>query len=725
MLPIGNDKKLDYQTFGWSSRFIIFCVWRLCKFKSYYSVLYIYQVRKEKRIMAIYHFSAKIISRAKGQSTVAAAAYRSGEKLTDERTGETKFYKRNVGPEAMILAPNNAPDWATDRQRLWNEVEKIEKNKNSQLAREINVALPIELSRKQQRELIKNYVQEQFVNKGMVADIAVHRDDQNNPHAHVMLTVRQFDENGDWGNKKKKVYHLDQDGNKLLDKNGKPKYDTVSLTDWDKKENVGLWREQWANHANKALELAGRNERITHLSHEARGLETLPTVHLGHVASGMEKKGKRSERGDMNRERKLYNEVVIDLQRVREEKQQLEAKIKREKETKEFTTDAEKVAIKKAVPVVKGYVSLESIAKRQQELNNWEAKLQKEQPRFFEKQEQFNLVAQNFKQQQSIQSQLIQKQNELNDLNKGFLSKFKNHDLKKDVETSIQKLEKDLKRYEDVIDSYRSSLGFTTYQDFQQKQQELFVEKEQTRERISKQKEVIKEQRSILEQAGMALKQKNIREVTFMYKELQSASQHLSHEDALKLKELTEKAGKVYPLKDLREVVASRERQVDKARADLRIFEQEKERVKTAKSYIQKLDKLEQKIKSIENYPYEQGKLRNDKQAQKDYQAYKHEANHYRENLKVLKFEDKGKFQKEEARLNKMEERVPMVQNAIRQHEQGTAKISMPDTKENLSVGLLQAAIHAIEQAQRSQHMEQQKQMHKRKTKHKGHTFER
>ncbi|MEH7429876.1 MobQ family relaxase [Priestia megaterium] len=662
--------------------------------------------------MAIYHLSMQIISRSKGQSAVASASYRSGEKLTDERTNETKYYHREVKPETMILAPSNSPSWVTDRERLWNEVEKVEKRKDSQLARELNIALPRELSNEQQRELIKNYVQEQFVNKGMVADVAIHRDDEQNPHSHVMLTMRTLDEKG-FG-KKNRDWNADfanvKENNRGYVKSSK---DCLSV------------REQWASYANKALEKAQVNERISHLSHEARGLETLPTVHLGHVAKEMEKKGKRSDRGDMNRERKLYNEVVIDLQQVRKQKQQLEAKIKREKETKEFTTGAEKVAIKKAVPVVKGYVSLESIAKRQQELNNWEAKLQKEQPRFFEKQEQFNLVAQNFKQQQSIQSQLVQKQNELNDLNKGFLSKFKNHDLKKDVEASIQKLEKDLKRYEDVIDSYRSNLGFTTYQDFQQKQQELFVEKEQTRERISKQKDVINEQRSILEQAGMALKQKDIREVASMYKELQSASQHLSHEDALKLKELTEKAGKVYPLKDLKEVVASREKQVDKARADLRIFEQEKERVKTAKSYMQKLDKLEQKIKSIETNPYEQGKLRNDKQALKDSQAYKHEANHYRENLRVLKFDDKGKFQKEEARLNKMEERVPMVQNAVRQHEQGTAKVSMPDTKENLSVGLLQAAIHAIEQAQRNQQMEQQKQIHKRKTKHKGQTFER
>ena len=148
-------------------------------------------------IMAIYHFSVQAISRGKGQSAVASASYRSGEKLMDEQTGEVKFYKRDVQPETMILAPDNAPEWVKDRQRLWNEVEKSEKNKNSRLAREINVALPVELSHGQQKELIKNYAKEQFVDKGMVADIAIHRDDANNPHAHIMLTIRPFDEKGE------------------------------------------------------------------------------------------------------------------------------------------------------------------------------------------------------------------------------------------------------------------------------------------------------------------------------------------------------------------------------------------------------------------------------------------------------------------------------------------------------------------------------------------------
>ncbi|MDA6082638.1 MobA/MobL family protein, partial [Escherichia coli] len=123
----------------------------------------------------MYHFSAQVISRGKGQSAVASASYRSGERLTDERTGEMKYYVREVQPDTMILAPSNSPEWVQDRNRLWNEVEKSETRVNSRLAREINIALPRELNHDQQKELIRDYVQKEFIDKGMIADVAIHR----------------------------------------------------------------------------------------------------------------------------------------------------------------------------------------------------------------------------------------------------------------------------------------------------------------------------------------------------------------------------------------------------------------------------------------------------------------------------------------------------------------------------------------------------------------------
>ncbi|EST10241.1 MobQ family relaxase [Sporolactobacillus laevolacticus] len=246
--------------------------------------------------MAIYHFSASLISRGKGQSAIAAAAYRSGDKLEDDRYGETKFYKRDVRPETMILAPNNAPDWVHNRQKLWNAVEQSETRKNSQLAREFNVALPKELSADEQHQLIKDYVQNEFVDKGMIADVAIHRDDPENPHAHVMLTTREIDENGF----------------------------TKKNRDWNSKDLLQEWREHWSEHANHALERAGRSERITHESNKDRGLETLPTVHLGHVAAEMEEKGIATDRGDINRTVQEHNQNVVSLAQFREQKAALE-----------------------------------------------------------------------------------------------------------------------------------------------------------------------------------------------------------------------------------------------------------------------------------------------------------------------------------------------------------------------------------------------------------------
>src|SRR5690606_1237138 len=155
-------------------------------------------------------------------------------------------------------------------------VEKMESNKNSRLAREIKVALPVELSHGQQKELIKNYAKEQFVDKGMVADIAIHRDDINNPHAHIMLTIRPFNEKGEWQKQKsKKEYLLDKNGDFIYNDKGNKKSRKIDLIGWDKKELVQEWRKEWANYTNKMLEREGINARIDHRSHKDRGLETL------------------------------------------------------------------------------------------------------------------------------------------------------------------------------------------------------------------------------------------------------------------------------------------------------------------------------------------------------------------------------------------------------------------------------------------------------------------
>lgn len=252
--------------------------------------------------MAIYHFSVQIISRSNGSSSVASAAYRSGDKLKDERMGKIHDYSRKKGIEySEILVPSNAPYWAKDRERLWNEVEIIEKSKNSQIVREINVALPKELSLEEQIKLVKNFVQDTFVNNGMVADISIHDNKKGNPHAHIMLTVRAFDEHGNWIAKSKKEYILDEDRKKIKLKSGVYKSRKIDMVDWNKKEKLENWRMMWAVYTNDSLEKNGINERIDHRSLIEQGSKRLAQIHVGYKANAIEKKGVKSRRGTLNK----------------------------------------------------------------------------------------------------------------------------------------------------------------------------------------------------------------------------------------------------------------------------------------------------------------------------------------------------------------------------------------------------------------------------------------
>ena len=265
--------------------------------------------------MAIYHCSIKIISRGKGKSAVAAAAYRAGEKITNEFDGMTHDYTHKGGVvHTEILLPGHAPAAFSDRAVLWNEVEKIEKAKNAQLAREIEIALPRELTREQSISLVREYVKKHFVAAGMCADICVHDTGGGNPHAHVMLTMRPLEESGEWGAKQKKEYILDGDGNKIYDRKKRQyKCKSVPATDWNDQTKAEEWRAAWAQICNQHLAQNGHAERIDHRSYERQGIDQIPTVHLGVAASAMEKRGIRTERGDLNREIEVTNQKLRQL----------------------------------------------------------------------------------------------------------------------------------------------------------------------------------------------------------------------------------------------------------------------------------------------------------------------------------------------------------------------------------------------------------------------------
>ena len=309
--------------------------------------------------MAIYHLEAKVVSRGAGRSAVAASAYLSCSRMLNDYDGVQHDYTRKQGLawQAVFLPPMASPEWQ-DREKLWNAVEEAEKTKDSRLAREFVAALPIELSRQQQIELLQDFIREQFVDEGMCADVAIHDTDGHNPHAHILLTVRPLDEHGTWQYKTEKEYLCVKDGEERgftaaefkasqaegwekqypykvgkkkvymapsaaqahgyvrMDKHPKStrygRQNPISAR-WNSEEQLLVWREAWATAANRCLELAGHDSRIDHRSHAERGLEERPTIHEGVAAQALERRGIISDRCELNRQIKADNALLREL----------------------------------------------------------------------------------------------------------------------------------------------------------------------------------------------------------------------------------------------------------------------------------------------------------------------------------------------------------------------------------------------------------------------------
>jgi len=249
--------------------------------------------------MAIYHLHMQVITRGVGKSAVAAAAYRSGDALTNENEGTSFDYSRKGGVvHTEIILPEHAPQEFAERSVLWNAVEKVENQHNSQLAREMDIALPYELTPEQNLALVREYVKRTFVAAGMCADIAIHEPDYEipNPHAHIMLTMRPINEDGTWGQKVRKI-------------NGKRVY----TTDWNDRGKSEVWRKAWGDVLNEFLERYGHAARVDHRSFERQGVEQIPTVHLGVSVTQMERRGIVTDRGNLNREIEITNSQIRQI----------------------------------------------------------------------------------------------------------------------------------------------------------------------------------------------------------------------------------------------------------------------------------------------------------------------------------------------------------------------------------------------------------------------------
>lgn len=319
--------------------------------------------------MAVYHLECKTISRinkqtGKPRSIIACAAYRSGNYMYDQQLEKEFYYKRSVEPEVYMLTPKNAPDWAKSRIVFWNNVNQYEKNCNARLAREIILALPIELKDKEQTEMLLNYCQKTFVDDGMVADVCIHRDKKDNPHSHILLSVRPFNEDGSWGNKAKKEYKYDENGNHIYDKNGKKAFYKKVLTNWDDTETLQKWRSQWSDQVNLYLEKNLISERVSHLSNRARGLDEIPTIHEGFVARKIEKRGGKSDLCEKNREIKKYNN---ELKKSKDQ-------IGHIQKDKNFS-QAEWTQISYLAKKLKMYIDIDSVTNRKKGLDRWEMSL--------------------------------------------------------------------------------------------------------------------------------------------------------------------------------------------------------------------------------------------------------------------------------------------------------------------------------------------------------------
>ena len=251
--------------------------------------------------MAIYHCSAKIIGRSAGRSIIAAVAYRTGTKLLDKETGIVYDYTHKGGVVyAETMLPPEAPVSYQDRAALWESVQKVEKQSTAQLAREIEVALPVEMDRAQQLAVLRTYIQDNFVRQGMCADWALHDKGDGNPHAHILLTTRAIKPDGEWAPKQKSVYKLDAAGQKI------PMIDPT--TDWNEKYQLEAWRASWAQLCNQYLDVS---HQIDHRSYAARGLLQEPTQHEGAAARKMERSGQVSARCEENRMIAIRNASIV------------------------------------------------------------------------------------------------------------------------------------------------------------------------------------------------------------------------------------------------------------------------------------------------------------------------------------------------------------------------------------------------------------------------------
>ncbi|MBQ2635321.1 MAG: MobA/MobL family protein [Methanobrevibacter sp.] len=327
--------------------------------------------------MAIFHLSMTIAKREGGKrSLIAMASYRSGEKLYSELYEKTSLYNhRLVQPEAFIIKPDFVPSEFSNREFLWNKMELSEKSANAQLCRELNVALPIELNKDDQKLLIKEFVKDNFISDGMIADVAIHRDDENNPHAHIMLSMREVDSEGNILNKSCRIPKLDEEGNQVYNEKGHKVTVSVKTNNWNRKTFVSEIRTDWAKKVNHYLKERNIDQQITEKSHAELGKKELPSIHEGSYSNRLSSKGITSDLKLKNSDIQDFNAILSELDKLEKQEEIL-------KNDKSFTlkfeksfSPLEKKELKNLSKELKIFINDDNIEKRISELKRWENSL--------------------------------------------------------------------------------------------------------------------------------------------------------------------------------------------------------------------------------------------------------------------------------------------------------------------------------------------------------------
>ena len=276
----------------------------------------------EKTVSSRFKIVGRSMKCRGGHSVVEQSAYISRTTMKSEYDGRTYYPKYSEDlVHVEISLPEGAPEQYKDRSALWNSVEMFEKRADAQLARSNRFPLPNDWSYETAVAVMRDYIQRNFVSRGMCCEWAVHDSEnpktgQRNLHCHIMLTMRPILEDETWGARQKKIYKYDEHGNKIKKKNGRYDCTTEDIMGWDDRKNAMLWRQDFADTVNAVNEKLKIDEHWDHRSYKERGLDIEPTVHLGPKAAALERKGIRTERGDINREVKKHNAMIASLKRV-------------------------------------------------------------------------------------------------------------------------------------------------------------------------------------------------------------------------------------------------------------------------------------------------------------------------------------------------------------------------------------------------------------------------